>query len=166
MFLGVANATLASDLHGAPLLIPFCKGISYEFQSTLRIYQDKNKYAKIGKFLIFLNYLGVQSSLVFEIILYVILFKAFRQSDKKMEGKISASHSKKRFRKNTVNLVGQIVGFSIETIYFFGAIILMFFNLIGPFLWTYFGLCSHTLVTLAMFLASPELRRHYFKWDF
>ena len=163
---GVIIAVIGSELHRAPMLIPFCKGISYEFFTTLRIYQGDHKYAQIGNILLTFNYLLVQSILILEIILYVILFKAFRQSDKKMEGKISASHSKKRFRKNTVNLMGQVVGFAIETVYLFGAILFMFFRLVGPYLWTYFGLCSHTFVALAMFLASPELRRHYLKLDF
>ena len=125
---GVIIAVIGSDLHGAPMLIPFCKGISYEFFTTIRIYQGDHKYAQIGNILLTFNYLVVQSVLILEIVLYAILFKAFRQSDKKMEGKISASHSKKRFRKNTVNLMGQVVGFAIETVYLFGAILFMFLS--------------------------------------
>ena len=166
MCIGVLTCVISVDITGAPLIMPFCYGRTLDFSDVYNDYRNMNKHQDSSRLLIpSLIVLALQSFLFLEVGMYIILYKRFKEDDAKMKGTISAHHLKKRFRKNTINLTGQIFGFVLESIYFLGAIVLIYMRYIGIPMYTYIGLSSHTFVVIAMFLASPELRRHYLIFD-
>ena len=95
---------------------------------------------------------------------------AKKQTDKmKKQNAMSKKQLNKRYRKNAISFKSQAIGFAIDLLLYLGIVI---FHLVSRFHTTKesylilsVALFSNSISNVALFIASPELRRHYFGDD-
>ena len=117
----------------------------------------------IGKqFHIFLMVL-VQLFMIAEFVMYIILFKdQYNHNKEPQNGNslgLSADTLQKRQKKNVITLFGQCFTFGIEIVISFTIELSIYMKFSANNITFFLG----TLVVASYFVASPELRRFYFK---
>ena len=98
-----------------------------------------------------------------ELLMYILLFRDVFYHNKELQNSnslgLSADKLRKRQKKNVITLFGQCLSFSVETVCsFFIALAIQL-----DFTTFYIRICFNTLFVASYFIASPELRRFYFR---
>lgn len=103
--------------------------------------------------------------IIFELVLDVKLYHLFRKQTNKMKTSLTKTLANKRYKKNVINLKGQLIGFILK---FMAIILIIAFYFLND---QYFGLKQYWFMCIWMIsvafsnistiLASPDLRREY-----
>jgi hypothetical protein len=104
----------------------------------------------------------LQIFMIAEFVMYIILFKDQYDHNKEQNGNslgLSADTLRKRQKKNVITLFGQCFTFGVEIVMSFTIQFAIYLNF-SPFKTISF---LGTLVVASYFVASPELKRFYFK---
>ena len=91
-----------------------------------------------------------------------------KEQNEKIKNSMSKKCLNRRYKKNAISLKAQSIAFAVES--GFNIFLLIFqFKMIGeefkPYLIFQIGIFTNALSNIALFVASPELRREYFGGD-
>ena len=149
--------------------MPFCYGLSIEYFSIKLLYdgitEEQTIFAhniQTGVALMFQNFLLIEAAM------NIILYKKLYLNDEAMIGPLPIEKIQLRHKCSAINLTGQIIAFIVETIV--QLLTQVFLHSIFAQNSTYgitaypcYIIITSSIVSIAQFVSSPEMKRFYLK---
>lgn len=154
------------SMYGRTTMIQsICKGIPMELQSTIQKSSDTDGFLGWIDMMIKAFAIPRVSLLLLEVVLNIKLFRKSRQQTDKMKKSISSKTASKRYKKNAINLRGQLINFTISTCFEIVIFINGLFGIKLGYEIFSLGIISAAFANIGTLLGSPELRREYLGAD-
>ena len=153
-----------TKMRGTSLSLANCRGHSMEMDQILQEGTGgKSLWAmSLGNYSQIVPIVYCQAFIIFELVIYIIIFiDLYQHNEKMMNGNqlgLSKDTLKKRKRQNVITLFGQCLSFFIEII---AAVVVSVFH-INDIAIIRTQQFFFALLTTTFFLSSPELKRFYF----